>query len=141
VKINIVLVIYRKSWTGILLVANGQTVMVKTLLLYIPMIVDWRFLLWETMALSITGGKSGLAGHGTESGNRLAVNGQRPVILLLWSMPMAGSRCLWLAMTRSFITGGKKALEANGIRTRFVENLSEIKDDCRCLCRQYGKII
>ena len=32
-------------------------------------------------------------------------------------------------MTRIFTTGGKKALEANGIRTRLVENLCEIKDD------------
>ena len=119
---------YRKSWTGILLVANGQTVMVKTWLLYMPMTVDWRFLLWEMMALSTTGGRSGLAGHGTESGSRLAVNGQRPVTLLLWSMPMAGLRCLWLATTRSFTTGGRRGLEANGIRTRFVENLYDLKD-------------
>jgi hypothetical protein len=128
VKINIVPRIYRKSWTGILLVANGQTVMVKTWLLYMPMTVDWRFLLWEMMALSITGGRSGLAGHGTESGSRLAANGRRPVILLLWSMPMAGLRFLWLATTRSFTTGGRSGLEANGIKTGFVENLYDLKD-------------
>jgi hypothetical protein len=79
------------------------------------------------MALYTTGGRSDLAGHGTESGIRLAANGQRPVILLLWSMPMAGLRCLWLAMTRSFTTGGKKSLEADGIRTDIVENLYGIK--------------
>jgi hypothetical protein len=28
-------------------------------------------------------------------------------------------RCLWLATTRSYTTGGKKALEADGIITRY----------------------
>ncbi len=127
-KINIVPKVYRKSWTGILLVANGQTVMVKTWLLYMHMTVDWRFLLWEMMALSITGGRSDLAAHGTENGSRLAVNGLMQVILLLWLMPMAGLRCLWLAMTRSFTTGGRSDLAAHGIRTRFIESLYDLKD-------------
>ena len=61
--------------------------------------------------------------------------------LLLWSMPMAGLRCLWLAMTRSFTTGGKKVLEENGIRTKFVENLGYKAHGCLCLYRQYGKSI
>jgi hypothetical protein len=41
---------------------------------------------------------------------------------------MAGLRCLWLAMTRSFTTGGRSDLEANGIRTRFIESLYDLKD-------------
>ena len=31
-------------------------------------------------------------------------------------------------MTRSFTTGGRSDLEANGIRTRFIESLYDLKD-------------
>jgi hypothetical protein len=54
---------------------------------------------------------------------------------------MAGLRCLWLAMTRSFTTGGKKPLEEDGIRTDIVENLYGIRHGPRCLYRQNVKNI